>query len=172
MNCITNFGAVAWPHSSVQILGISEAGALFLIPERYVKGSVSSGAARLIMTMQGHIGSFVTLTCPSKYHFAYASSGDRNPNWNCATPYQAQQYLNQVWARIRAELARQEIQIYGLRVAEPQRDGTPHWHMMLFMAPDHLSAFRTVFMQYALAEDGDEKGALVNRVKLVDIDPN
>jgi hypothetical protein len=120
----------------------------------------------------GHIGSFVTLTCPSKYHCAYASSGDRNPNWSGATPYQAQQYLNQVWARIRAELARQEIQIYGLRVAEPQHDGTPHWHMMLFMAPDHLSAFRTIFMQYALAEDGDEKGAQENRVKLVDIDPN
>ena len=119
----------------------------------------------------GHIGSFVTLTCPSKYHCAYASTGDRNPNWNGATPYQAQQYLNRVWARIRAELARQEIAIYGLRVAEPQHDGTPHWHMMLFMAPEHLTAFSAVVMQYALAEDGDEKGAQENRVKLVDIDP-
>jgi len=118
----------------------------------------------------GHVGSFVTLTCPSKYHCAYASSGDRNPNWCGATPYQAQQYLNQVWARIRAELARKEINIYGMRVAEPQHDGTPHWHMMFFMAPDHLSTFRTVFTQYALAEDGDEKGAQENRVKLVDID--
>ena len=119
----------------------------------------------------GHVGSFVTLTCPSKYHCAYASSGDRNPNWNGATPYQAQQYLNQVWARIRAELARQEINIQGMRVAEPQHDGTPHWHMMLFMAPEQLAAFSVVVMKYALAEDGDEKGAKENRVKLVDIDP-
>ncbi len=119
----------------------------------------------------GHAGSFVTLTCPSKYHCAYASSGDRNPNWNGATPYQSQQYLNQVWARIRAELARQEINIQGMRVAEPQHDGTPHWHMMLFMAPEQLAAFSAVVMKYALAEDGDEKGAKVNRVKLVDIDP-
>jgi len=119
----------------------------------------------------GHVGSFVTLTCPSKYHCAYASSGDRNPNWNSATPYQAQQYLNQVWARIRAELARQEINIQGMRVAEPQHDGTPHWHMMLFMAPEQLAAFSAVVLKYALAEDGDEKGAKENRVKLVDIDP-
>ena len=27
----------------------------------------------------GHIGSFVTITCSSKYHCAYAKSGERNP---------------------------------------------------------------------------------------------
>lgn len=119
----------------------------------------------------GHIGSFVTITCPSKYHCAYAKTGDRNPNWNGSTPYQAQQYLNRVWARIRAELARQEIAIYGLRVTEPQHDGTPHWHMVLFMEQVNLAAFKKVVTQYAMAEDGEEKGAQENRVKLVDIDP-
>ncbi|MGY5797723.1 replication endonuclease [Rheinheimera faecalis] len=120
----------------------------------------------------GHIGDFITLTCPSKYHCAYARSGDRNPNWQGFTPHQSQQYLCGVWAKIRAELDRQEIRIYGLRVAEPQHDGTPHWHLMLFIEPEHLQAFRAVITRYSFEEDGDEAGARENRVKFVAIDPN
>jgi len=119
----------------------------------------------------GHIGDFITLTCPSKYHAAYAKSGDRNPNWQSFTPQQGQQYLCWIWAKIRAELDRQEIRIYGLRVAEPQHDGTPHWHMMLFVEPEHLNALRAVVSHYAFEEDGDEAGARENRVKFVAIDP-
>ena len=120
----------------------------------------------------GHIGDFITLTCPSKYHAAYAKSGDRNPNWQGFTPQQGQQYLCGIWAKIRAELDRQEIRTYGLRVAEPQHDGTPHWHMMLFVEPAHLTAFRAVIRHYAFQEDGDEAGAKENRIKFVAIDPS
>jgi hypothetical protein len=120
----------------------------------------------------GHIGDFITLTCPSKYHAAYAKSGDRNPNWQGFTPQQGQQYLCGIWAKIRAELDRQEMRTYGLRVAEPQHDGTPHWHMMLFVQPEHLTAFRAVISHYAFQEDGDEAGAKENRIKFVAIDPS
>lgn len=120
----------------------------------------------------GHIGDFITLTCPSKYHCAYAKSGNRNPNWQCFTPHQGQQYLCGIWAKIRAELNRQEIRTYGLRVAEPQHDGTPHWHLMLFVEPENLKAFRAVINHYAFEEDGDEAGARENRVKFVAIDPS
>lgn len=118
----------------------------------------------------GHIGDFITLTCPSKYHAAYAKSGDRNPNWQGFTPQQGQQYLCGIWAKIRAELDRQEIRTYGLRVAEPQHDGTPHWHMMLFVEPENLTAFRAVINHYVFEEDGDEAGARENRVKFIAID--
>ena len=118
----------------------------------------------------GHIGDFITLTCPSKYHAAYAKSGDRNPNWQGFTPQQGQQYLCGIWAKIRAELDRQEIRTYGLRVAEPQHDGTPHWHMMLFVEPEHLNGLRAVINHYAFQEDGDEAGARENRVKFIAID--
>lgn len=119
----------------------------------------------------GHVGDFITLTCPSKYHAAYAKSGDRNPNWQGFNPQQGQQYLCSVWARIRAELERQDIRVYGLRVAEPQHDGTPHWHMMLFLPPEQLQALRAVVQHYAFQEDGDEAGAKENRIKFVAIDP-
>ncbi len=59
-----------------------------------------------------------------------------------------------------------------IRVAEPQHDGTPHRHMILFMASEHKDHLNAVVMHYALEEDGNEAGAKENRVKLVDIDPN
>lgn len=119
----------------------------------------------------GHMGSFVTLTCPSKYHNSYSRSGDRNPNWNGSTPHDGQQYLRATWSRMRAECERQDIRMYGLRVAEPQHDGTPHWHLMLFVEPQHVESLKSIISRYSLEEDGDEKGAQENRVKFVDIDP-
>jgi hypothetical protein len=98
----------------------------------------------------GHEGVFVTLTCPSKYHNAYSKSGQRNPNWQGLMPYDGQQYLCKTWSRIRAELARKNIEIYGLRIAEPQHDGTPHWHMMLFMEKHRIDDFKLIITRYSL----------------------
>lgn len=73
-----------------------------------------------------HKSLFVTITCPSRFHNTYSKSGDPNPKWDGSTPYDAQQYLNDLWALVRAELNRKDIKVYGFRIAEPQHDGTPH----------------------------------------------
>ena len=119
----------------------------------------------------GHKGLFTTMTCPSKYHSAYAKSGQRNPNYQGLTPYQGNQYLGQNWQRIRAEFARRDISVYGFRIAEPQHDGTPHWHMLLFTEEKHLKAIEEVITHYSLMEDGDERGAKENRCDFKLIDP-
>jgi hypothetical protein len=119
----------------------------------------------------GHVGIFVTLTCPSKYHNSFSKSGQRNPKWQGLTPYDGQQYLCHTWSKIRAEFARQDIRTYGLRIAEPQHDGTPHWHMLLFMEKHHVDGFKRTIGRYSLEEDGDEKGASENRCDFKLIDP-
>lgn len=119
----------------------------------------------------GHIALFVTVTCPSKYHNSYAKSGDRNPKWNESSPYDAQQYLNSLWRKTRAELARHAIQQYGFRIAEPQHDGTPHWHLLIFIEPKHKDTLIDIYTHYAMEEDGAENGAAENRITFVDIDP-
>ncbi|HCR2147027.1 TPA: replication endonuclease [Enterobacter kobei] len=100
----------------------------------------------------GYVGEFYTLTAPSKYH-ATTKSGYRNNKWNGASPSDTQSYLTGLWARIRAKLHREEIRIFGIRVAEPHHDGTPHWHMLMFMLPEDVERVRLIIRDYAWEED-------------------
>lgn len=111
----------------------------------------------------GHVAEFYTLTCPSRMHARLSKSGESNPKYDGTTPKAAQAYLTRQWARIRAELKRQGILIYGFRIVEPHKDGTPHWHLLLFLPPESIEQVRTIFLHYALQEDGDEEGALEHR---------
>lgn len=100
----------------------------------------------------GYVGEFYTLTTPSKYH-ATTKAGYRNSKWNGASPSDTQSYLTGLWARIRAKLHREEIRIFGIRVAEPHHDGTPHWHMLMFMLPEDVERVRRIIRDYAWEED-------------------
>jgi len=119
---------------------------------------------------RNHAGLFVTITCPSKFHRVLSRTGKPNPKWAGYTPKQANKYLNTVWQRIRAQLHRDSIKPYGFRISEPQHDGTPHWHFMLFMPSEHIEDFKNIVSHYALAEDGNEKGAAENRCDFKEID--
>ncbi|WP_320739529.1 replication endonuclease [Enterobacter sp. 241F3] len=103
----------------------------------------------------GYVGEFYTLTAPSKYH-ATTKAGYRNSKWNGASPSDTQSYLTGLWARIRAKLHREEIRIFGIRVAEPHHDGTPHWHMLMFMLPEDVERVRLIIRDYAWDEDRHE----------------
>jgi len=116
------------------------------------------------------VADFSTLTCPSRMH-SHLSTGARNPKYDGTSPAQAQRHLSDMWARVRAQLARDGVRVFGLRVAEPHHDGCPHWHMILFVKPSQLVGLRKVLRAHFLAVDGDEAGAKKNRVKFVRIDP-
>ena len=120
----------------------------------------------------GHIGIFYTITCPSKYHPVHSGTCKRNHKYNGASPRDAQNYLTQLWARIRARFKAKNIQIYGVRVAEPHHDGTPHWHLLLWMHPEHREFVTSLMRRYALSEDGDEYGAHRYRFKHEVMNPN
>ncbi|KGQ40086.1 replication endonuclease [Gallibacterium anatis] len=117
----------------------------------------------------GYVGEFYTLTAPSSYH-AIHSKGGFVKNWNFSNPRDTQDYLCQVFARIRAALKRRGINIFGFRVVEPHHDGTPHWHMLFFMEQQHVDTVRAIFAKYALAEDGNEAGAEEHRFTAKAID--
>jgi hypothetical protein len=118
----------------------------------------------------GHAGEFYTITCPSRMHARLSGSCKANPKYDGTTPKQAQKYLNKVWSRIRAKLDREDLDIYGFRIAEPQHDGTPHWHMLVFMPPEHSEKVCNIFERYALETDGDEPGAIKHRFTAIAID--
>lgn len=120
--------------------------------------------------LHGHAAEFYTLTAPSKYHARDSITGKENPKYENFTPAETQKYLCGVWQRIRAELHRKGIKIYGFRVCEPHHDGCPHWHMVMFMQSEHVEAVRQVIRKHALKVDGDENGAAVHRFKAEAID--
>lgn len=119
----------------------------------------------------GYVGAFITLTAPSKYHSVHAAGGFIK-NWNAGTPRDTQKYLCSVWAKIRAKLNREGLRIFGFRVAEPHHDGTPHWHILVFMRTEDKEQIHRIMRTYALDEDPYESGAQENRFKFVDIDPS
>ncbi len=100
-------------------------------------------------------GMFLTLTAPGKYHNSYQGGGFIN-HWNGASPRHAQAYLNNVWQRIRSKLNREGLRWFGLRVAEPHHDGTPHWHLLLWVKPEDALKVSDIFIRYAVKEDAIE----------------
>ena len=52
----------------------------------------------------GHVGEFVTMTCPSRFHARMSASGAVNPKFDGSSPRDAANYMQKVWARIRAAL--------------------------------------------------------------------
>lgn len=112
---------------------------------------------------------FYTLTAPSAYH-AVHSQGGFISHWNFSSPKDTQAYLCKQFAKIRASLARKNIKPFGFRVVEPHHDGTPHWHLLLFMPKVAVQTVRDTFRRYALEVDGNEQGANEHRFKFEPID--
>ncbi len=134
----------------------------------------------LIAKDLGHVGCMVTMTCPSRFHKMTTRADGRvipNPRYDGSTPHEAQAYLSACWARCRAAAARAGLDWYGFRIAEPQHDGTPHWHCLLFVRsagavveaaqPALVRLVRRYFLD---ADSPDEPGAQKHRVDFEWID--
>ncbi|EOW6719665.1 replication endonuclease [Cronobacter dublinensis] len=150
-----------------------------------VYGSVSNPAVRrceLMVRMRGFedianetgmAGEFYTITAPSRYHSVHSKGGFVS-QWNGCNPQDTQRYLCGVWAKARAALSRAGIHVFGFRVVEPHHDGTPHWHMLLFMRPQDVDAVRDILCYHARITDSEELNtphALKARFHVEPIDP-
>lgn len=80
------------------------------------------------------MGDVYTITLPLRYHDVYSQGGFITKS-NGSSPRNTHRYLYRVWARIRVALNRVENHVFSFRVVEPHHNGTPHWHMLLFMLP-------------------------------------
>ena len=138
-----------------------------------------------IAEIRGDVAIFLTITCPSRFHRFTGSALD-NKNWTEDTPRDAQDYLCEIWAKIRAAWARRGFFPYGFRVAEPHHDGCPHWHILLFVKPEQVGWFEPerllagrkdhgagvigIVGKYALKDHPAERGAVKHRYTVERID--
>lgn len=118
----------------------------------------------------GLIGLFITTTCPSRMHARHKESGKCNKKYDGTTPKEAHQYLCRQWAKARAAFKREGIAPLFVRIAEPQHDGTPHWHSLIFVKPEHKEKLIRIMRDYALEHDANELGAKKARFLVEEID--
>lgn len=163
----------------------NELGQTYTLAELAAKGSGNKSIRRAeLMTRiagferiardMGHAGLFLTITCPSRMHrikqVANGAKCIQNKKYDGTTPRQAQSYLAKVWGRIRSALHRGGVKIYGFRIAEPQHDGTPHWHLLVFHEVGLLEKIKHDVRRYALREQPFESGAFQHRCDFKEID--
>jgi hypothetical protein len=110
----------------------------------------------------GYKATFITITAPSRMH-AVLRVGKANPKYDNTSASEAHQFLSGQWAKVRASLARDKIDYFGMRVVEPHHDGTPHWHLLVFVKPEQMYTLEKTLESYALEVDGDEMGAKKHR---------
>lgn len=120
---------------------------------------------------QGHVPLFVTITLPSRFHAVNSRTGRLNPNYDQSLPDAGNKHLCRTWARIRAAFDRLGAKPYGVRVAEPHGDGTPHWHLLVFTPAETLDEVVRIMRDQALAESPNEPGAQQRRFKVERIVP-
>jgi hypothetical protein len=162
-------------------LMVSEDGQVFSLGELADKGTGNPALRRgelmtringfeVLARGMGWVAEFITITCPSRMH-ARLYKGGGNPRYDGTTPRDAQAYLNGVLAKVRAQLAKKGIQWFGVLIAEPQHDATPHHHILVFVHPQAVAQVRELVARYALADSPDERGAAEHRVTFEAIDP-
>jgi hypothetical protein len=118
---------------------------------------------------RAHVGLFITLTLPSRFHPVKLGRGGRPvPNEKYVpgiTPRDGQMWLRENWQKLRSAAKRKKLGMYGLRVAEPHHDATPHWHALIWVeSEEQAQVLEGLIRKYWLADDGDEPGAQKNRV--------
>jgi hypothetical protein len=123
-------------------------------------------------TARNMVAEFWTLTTPSRFHAQRmaGSVSEANPNYDGSRPNDGQRYLCKVWARWRAACHRRGLRTFGMRVAEPHHDATPHWHILIFGERREVRHARRLLKVYALRDSPGEAGALRHRFTATAID--
>lgn len=120
------------------------------------------GTDEYAQEITGVVPVFITQTCPSRFH-SHNRGGTQYGKWNRSTPRDGQQYLSDVWAKVRSKWQRENIACFGYRVAEPHHDGCPHWHLLLWFPKDTVDHALRIYRDHALSDSPNELGAQQRR---------
>ena len=94
---------------------------------------------------QGWNAYFWTFTAPGTYH---SNPANASKNYRGHTPLAAHDWIAERFAKVRALFSKHGLPLVGLRVVEVHKDGTPHWHVILFYPPDYAKDFEQLIKQH------------------------
>ncbi|MCL6372005.1 replication endonuclease [Pectobacterium versatile] len=103
-------------------------------------------------TSEGYDGYFLTITLPSRYH-ANRVNGRENENCTVIDPRSGQEELSRIWRNIHRKFSRENIFSAGFRMVEPNHDGTPHWHCVIWFRPEQAQDALKIFRDRYCARD-------------------
>ncbi|URG54566.1 replication endonuclease [Pectobacterium quasiaquaticum] len=122
-------------------------------------------------TSEGCLGYFLTITLPSRYH-ANRISGSENERCTIIDPRAGQEELSRIWRNVGRKFARENIFFAGFRFVEPQHDGTPHWHLLVWFYPEQADAALEILRDRYCAQDYETIAHNPEiRFKILPIDP-
>ncbi|MDR6182944.1 rolling circle replication-associated protein [Asaia bogorensis] len=85
--------------------------------------AIADGIHDLAVNFLNHDGLFLTLTLPGKYR-------------NCSYE-QAKAEIGRRWKRVRRKARDRDILLLGMTALELHEDETPHYHIQLYVSPEH-----------------------------------
>ncbi|MFW1081267.1 replication endonuclease [Vibrio parahaemolyticus] len=111
---------------------------------------LTSKAFQDIADSKGFKWLFITPTLPSEFH-SNPSKGKKN--WNGSSVRDGNEFLKKQMNLLRKKIKEDEMEFnlengFGMRVAEPQQDGTIHYHIVLFTAKRNIDYYKKVFKKY------------------------
>ncbi len=121
----------------------------------------AAGTAELAQR-RGHKPVLFTITAPSEMHPMTTIGENRrvpNPGYDGTTPIDAHRWIARRWRTFTRRLARRGIGIEWVRGVHAHRDGTPHWHVALWAAPEHHATIEAYAREAFIArtEDGEDR---------------
>ncbi|MBT9183300.1 replication endonuclease [Pectobacterium punjabense] len=122
-------------------------------------------------TSEGFSGYFLTITLPSRYH-ANRVNGSENPRCTVIDPRAGQEELSRIWRNVGRKFARENIFFGGFRFVEPQHDGTPHWHVLVWFNPEQADMALEILRDRYCSQDYETVAHNPEiRFKILPIDP-
>lgn len=128
----------------------------------------TSGMADVAQT-EGKTPRLITLTCPSRMH-PTTCAGGYHPRANClydgTTVKQAHEWSMRNWQLFRAALGNRGIRTYWAIGVQPHYDGTPHYHIVLWAAPDHWPEIERLALKYWWHSEPDAHAQPKSRIDI------
>ncbi len=103
-------------------------------------------------TSEGFSGYFLTITLPSRYHANHVD-GRENSRCTIIDPRAGQEELSRIWRNVHRKFARDDIFSAGFRMVEPNHDGTPHWHVLIWFRPEQAQSGLKILSDRYCAQD-------------------